>query len=73
MSKETERRFNQEFELRERIDALTQEAISRHNKSREHFIAEYLKATGASIEDTVLVEQNMGDHVRFWCQPKDLS
>ena len=37
----------------------------------ENFIAQYLEATGTSIEDTVLCEQRDFDGTtRYWCEPK---
>jgi hypothetical protein len=42
---------------------------------KEHFIAQYLAATGARIEDTMLVEEHMGYSqaggftIHYWCEP----
>ncbi len=40
---------------------------------KEHFVAQYLAATGAKIEDTVLCEQFAADGKtrRYWCEPRD--
>jgi predicted trehalose synthase len=44
--------------------------VRQRDAIRERFIELYLAATGARIEDTVLVQQVHGDKIKFWCEPK---
>jgi hypothetical protein len=55
------------------IEKALQEAITKTIADREHFIAQYLAETGASIAETKLVAQTSADgqRVEFWCEPKE--
>lgn len=55
-------------ELGEKID----KAIKEQMAIKEHFIAQYLVATGARIEDTILIEQKRDQFTTvYWCEPKE--
>jgi hypothetical protein len=61
--------------LRERQAAseeFVKRAVAAQMAIKEHFIAQYLAATGARIEDTQLVEQRLpnGTGFRYWCEPR---
>lgn len=57
------------------IDTIIEEEVAKQIQiqlsNKEHFIARYLAATGAKIEDTVLIEQRCSNGIiKFWCEPK---
>jgi hypothetical protein len=55
--------------------ALVPDIIKQQNAVKENFIAGYLAATGARIEDTVLCEQHSNDRttIRYWCEPNSVN
>jgi hypothetical protein len=57
------------------MQVLVANAIKQQNAIKENFIARYLAATGARIEDTVLIEEHSDDglRIRYWCEPKSVS
>jgi len=52
--------------------ALIEKAIQEQVSNLEHFVARYLAATGARIEDTTLCQQADRETgiIRYWCEPK---
>lgn len=56
------------------LQAIVADVIKRQNAIKENFIARYLAATGARIEDTVLIEEHSdnGLRIRYWCEPKSV-
>jgi hypothetical protein len=59
------------FELGGTIEKIVRE----ENAIKENFIARYLAATGAQIEDTVLCQQTDMETatIRYWCEPKSVN
>jgi hypothetical protein len=54
------------------MDSEVQRMVAEKMAVREHFIARYLDATGARIQDTELVEEMSMDRrqIVFWCRPR---
>lgn len=53
-------------------DEIIRDAIGKQMAIKDHFVAQYLAATGAKIQDTVLCEQyDARDFTtRYWLEPK---
>ena len=51
------------------IDDFVKSEIAKNVANQEHFIAQYLKATGARIQDTEMVMQYTSDGAIYFCRP----
>lgn len=59
------------------VDNIIKEALTKQLNNKEHFIAQYLAATGADIRELVLCEQCVkspdGLIYKYWIEEKGVS
>lgn len=60
-------------EIHKENAVVVHDIIAKQMAITESFIAEYLKQTGARIEDTMMIERRSSDgcSIHYWFEPKD--